>query len=673
MPYSEGNKPHIYLPKKSSKRSTMYPTKEGDWVSFINKCHDEALEQRKRHELQWAVNLAYYQGYQNLIYDPNSGILSFLRERFSPLIVNRIGSFIEARHAKLTKNRPIPRVIPNTNDLEDKRAAQYADQAGMHLWRKIDMEQAYDRLLMQMLITGTSFMETMWDPLAGDELNDLKTSEEGDLYLEDDGDGFQEEKVWLGEVSSRPLSSFSILPCDETIPEVKDQPYMIKRAFLPNSKIEMMYEHLEGKMGGSDKSADKTEYEKLVERMGSPLFTTYGGDVKNRTNKGSNLSLVKTMMIAPCNEYERGLALVVINDELQFADVFPNDYGKNIYPWVKFSEKEDGFSFWCKSTIERLIPIQKALNHIKEKKLKNASIMANGKWLLAKGAQVSEEALTDEEGEVIEWNPSVPAPVQAQIAPMPQYVQAFDEELKTDFRDAGGQRETTLNPGDGLTAGIAMAQQAELADEMITPIIRRVGRGMELVAGQQLLLIDEEWIEPRKIKVIGQDGQMGVQWLSAADFKHHTDVHLEIESLMPDFRGAKQQRLFDMWDRRIIQDPQDFLKAYRYGDFDALVKKAEKVEDGIELDINRIKKGKMPEFHPFQNHALYVQRLTEWMNTPEFLRLIPERKQQAIQITQMHLQFLMGSLPGGGEPIAQTNQAAVGTPYGSAKPTGSES
>ncbi len=67
---------------------------------------------------------------------------------------------------------------------------------------------------------------------------------------------------------------------------------------------------------------------------------------------------------------------------------------------------------------------------------------------------------------------------------------------------------------------------------------------------------------------------------------------------------------------------------------------------------------------------LYVTEMSKWMQSPEFLRLIPERKELAIAVVQAHLKQLMGSLPGGGAATAQQNQAAVGTPTGPAIPSG---
>lgn len=675
MPAFEPMQAKLKCPKKDTKGDL--PDNVDDWIKYVNKCHDDQLQIRKKHEFQWVVNISYYKGYQNLLFDPRTGALLQAKDMTQPLIINRIGSFIESRHAKLTKNRPVPRTLPNTSDREDQRGARYMDQALMHLWRKVEMEDVYDTTVIQMLLCGVSFVDTEWDPTIGDFMEDYvkeeHTAEDGSkghrLVYNEDGTP-QTEKIFLGEVESVPLSAFAILPGNELIPKICDQPYLIKRVRQPVSYLESIYPHLRGKIKREDSMDNKTEYERIAEKLTSPIFAGYTGQERQKKDFLDGTALVKTFMLKPNYQYEKGLFITVIGKELAHIDVFPNDYGENVYPIVKFQEKNDGFSFWPQSTIERLIPIQNGINTLKQKKLKNAVLMANGKWLLAKGSQVSEESITDEEGEVIEFNPAVNEPKQAIIAPLPEYVSVLGNELIVDFRDAGGQRESSFNPAPNLTAGVAMQMQAELADEIINPIIRRLGSSMEKVANIQSILINDEWIEPRKIKVIGQRGAMAVQWLSKEDFKHHTDVHIEIESLFPDFRGAKQQRMLDFWDRRIITDPQDFLEAYRSGNFDKFMDKQEDIQDQIYLQIEQIKKGKEPEFNPAVSPVPFLKALTEWMGTPEFLRLIPQRKQMAIAVAQKYMQNVMASMPGGGAPQGQQNQAAVGSPQGPITPQG---
>lgn len=653
------------LPKKDYKKGELPDTKEG-WVRYINDLHDSGLSSRRKYEFQWVVNLSYYLGYQHLLFNPRTGLLEMPRELKNPLIINRIRSFVQSRHAKLTKQRPVTRVLPNTADLVDRKAAQFADHALLYLWRKIDMETEYDKLIMQMLICGTSFCKTLWDPSTGDVIADYKKgTNEDELFMDEDGSIVMEE-IFMGEVSSKAISPFNIIPGSDAVQEIKDQPWMMERSHVTVMDLERIYPHLKGKLKTEDKYTDYTDYERIVQRLGSPIFKSNGVGTDNGPRDELNSqALVKTFFMKPNHQYQDGIVAVVVGSELAMIDKFPNDFGDNVYPYVKFTECQDGFHFWNQATIEAQIPIQRAYNRIKQGKLKNVLLMSAGKYLLPKGSQVHEDSITDEEGEIIEYNPAVPKPEQLQMAPLPGYVSELGRELIVDFRDVGGQRESSVTPPPNVTAGVAMQTAAELADEIIGPIIRRLSKSMEKVGNQQLLIMDQEYQEPRLVKIVGDHGPASVMYLSAADFRHHTDVHIEIESMFPEFRGAKRQTLLDLWDRRIIQDPVEFINAFRFGTFDEIVRKSESKEEAVALDIQRIKKGKEPEITQFQDHAKYVKLLSEWIQTPDFGKLIPERKQLALAVLQAHLQFIMQQMQGpAGAPQPEQNQAAVGTQFG---------
>lgn len=647
------------------------PSTQEEWVRYVNSAHTDGLLRKKKYELQWALNMAYVLGYQHLIFNRKTGSIEIPTNLSSPLTINRIGSFVEARHSKLTKNRPAPRVIPNTYDKDDMNAAKFGEDILMHLWRSLEMEDEYDALVIQMLIFGTSFIQNIWNPLDGDYIADYKESSPGSGIIDVNEDGeMEEEKVFLGDVSSRCISPFQIIPANDQTLKLKDQEWVLHRNFLSVSDADKFYPHLAGKL---QKQADhdlRTDSEKVIERLASPLSSMVGIARTFSSDSINSTVLQKTMWIRPNVQYPQGIVVSVVGDQLAYLGKFPNNYGKQIYPFVKFAEKNDGVHFWQQSTIERLMSIQRAYNRLRQKKLNNVYLMANGKWMVPKGAQLAEDAITDEENEVIEYNSAVPEPHQAQIQSLPNYARELAQELITDFRDVCGQRESSITPPTNLTAGVAMQIAAELSDEIISPIIRRLSSSMSKVGNQQLLLVDQEYEDGRLIKIIGEGDKFGARWFKSADLRNHTDVHIEIDSMFPDFRGAKRQTLLDLWDRRVITDPNALLKSFRYGSFDVLLEDAEKEDDPVWLEIEAIKNGKQPEITQFQNHANYVRILSRWLETPEFLRLEPDRKQIAVATLQTHLSFLTQSLPLGGAAMPQQNQNAVGTPFGPQVPVG---
>ena len=656
------------IPRKDFKGDL--PKNEDGWIKYVNDLHDQGINVRQKYELSWTLNHAYAKGYQDIVFNYKTGRIEVPKTMARPLTVNKIGSFLDARLSKLTKQRPIPRVIPSTGDNEDVNAAKYSDHVLMHLWRKTEIEAEYESYIMMGLTYGTSFMRVLWNPFGGDYFKRATGRDEEILEIQDGA--IKEEKIFLGEVSTKAISPFSLIPANENIREIKDQPWIMERTFHSVSDLEKFYPHLRGKLLGKAKNrTERTDYEGVIARLGSPVSSAIGSAIFNVHDSINDEVLCKKLWIKPNSQYENGLVVIVVGDQLAHIGPFPHDYGPNIYPYIKFTERTDGVHFWEQATVERLLSIQKAYNRLKQKKLKNIYLMSAGKWLIAKGSQIAEDSLTDEEGEVIEYNSSVNPPTQAGLAPLPNYAVEMARELTADFRTVSGQSDTPTNLPPGVTASVAMETLAELSDEIINPILKRLSRCMARVAKAQLLIINDEYIEPRKVAIIGEGNSYGVHYISAADLKHNTDVHIEVESMFPSFRGNKQQRLLELWDRRIITDPATFLKAYRFGNLDEILSEIEETDDPVWLDIAQLKKGKMPEITPWQNHMVYFKIISKWVQTPEFMSLIPERKQMTLDLLQGHLRFLLQSLPNRGAETPQTNQAAVGTPFGPQKTAGS--
>ena len=654
------------LPKKRFKRGDL-PNDKAGWISYINDIHDTAILTRKPYEFQWLVNEAFFRGFQRLIWHRTTHAIQIDRAQSQDsLVINRIAPFIERRHAKILRQSPTGRVLPNTNNPDDSRAARFSDMILKHLQRKIEMPDIYDLNTLNMLKFGTSFINTMWDPNGGDFFLEPKKSTEGDLSVNQDG-SLAEERIFEGEVDSRTYSPFNVLVSNDCIPTIKDQDWVILRTHHSISECERVYPHLAGTLKDMTNIETRTEFERQMKSIISPRFT-HSLQQDNRTGDQINSEvLLKTFMMRPNREYENGLIIVLAGDEWANSMEFPDNYGKNVYPLVRFAEHASNH-FYAPSTLERLIDIQKAFNTLRQRKFKHIRRMANSKWMVPLGSKISDESLDDTAGgEIVEYNPSVPAPSQSGVAPLPNYFSELENNLIVDFRDVGNQTEQSQLPGN-LTAAVALQTAAELQDEGIQPIIRRYARSMELVANQQLLLVQENYIEPRQIKIIGDDGRFAVQWISGADLAHNVDVHIEIESMLPEFRGQKQQRLFDFWDRQIITNPGQFMRMFRAGSFDELIEEQERSHDMVMLEIEQIKAGRQPEISPVQNHILHATELTKFIQTPNFLALEPDRKQLAIQTLQAHVAAVQGQLPQGGAAQTQTNQAAVGTPFGPSVP-----
>jgi len=604
-----------------------------------------------------------------LVYNRQTGAIQVPYDSEQPLVINRLGSFVEARYAKLTKQRPVPRGIPNGNDKEDIEAAKGSGEFLEHLWRATEFEDELGSTTMQMLLTGNAFIKSNWNPFVGESFYANTGEQKGELAFGEDGEE-ESEEIFLGEVDSRATSPLNLIVANDGINRLRDQPWIIEKCWLTPGLIKKLWPDAD--INIRDDRDQKTEAEKVIERLSSPISAALGMGLPTGRDTINGEILVKYFYMQPNHQYPDGIVAVVVGNEVVKIGAYEQDPGPEKYPFVHFTEKNDGLRFWQQSTVERLIPIQRAYNRLKQKKLNIVYLHCNPKVLIPKGAQVMEDAFDDTEDEVVEYNSAVPAPNYMNIPQMPAFAREMPGELREDFSDVANQRPAIETPLPNLTAGVAMQTAAEIGEEPLGPILRRYGNSIKKVAKQQLLLVDANYDIPRMIKILGANGDFTVRSFKGADLRGHFDIHIEVESMFPEFRGAKRQTLIDLWDRRVITDPVQFMKAFRYGNFDYIIEKQETMENVVWMEIEAIKKGREPEITSIQDHMTHFRILSEWIQTPEFLRLIPERKQLALAVLQAHQQFLMQSMPGGGESVGQTNQNAVGTPFGAQAPVGTQ-
>jgi hypothetical protein len=649
---------------KSKKHS--FPKTDKEWVNFICSLHDEAIKERRPLEFQWATNIAYYKGFQHLRFNPVAQSLSRDLEN-EDYIINRISSFVETRLAKLTQSKPILGVLPDKPDMDTKMAAEISERLLKHNWKTQRKDEKLRTLLLLMLFCGSAFKKIIWNPESGEPIYSDQ-NEQGEVVFDENTGRQKMHKVFQGEIENHVKSAFSILASPGSR-GIEDALWIMDRSLMTVQEIVEKYGEDNIDMEKLlESKPDLTHYEKFVQSLGSPAFSGFIGFLSNRMLSGDKIKdhefcLVKEFWMKPNYVYPEGVLATVIGSQLvQFED-WP--YECKEYPFVKYDEHEDPYSFYGQSTITRLIPIQRHYNRARTQIAKNADLMANVKWKVQKGHGMADDALTDEEGEVVEYNPNVTGPEQMGVAPLPNYVIENQNQDIVDFRDVGGEKEASQLPFPNITAGVALETASELANIPIIPVIRSLENSMVKEGRLELLLANEFYNDPRTLKIVGENNQVRIMKFKNEDLKYQTDVTIQMESGLGQSKAAQRQSLLDLFDRRAITDVKAFLKAYATGSIDILLKEDNYAENIAVQDIEDIKNGKMPQVLPTDNHIVHMQILTKFIQTPEFRRMPPDRQQLVMALLQQHSQFMGVQIAGMEQPQQeQVNPAAVGTPFG---------
>jgi len=613
-------------------------------------------------EYEWARNYAYYIGFQNLRYNSQSRILLQEYEE-NDFVINRISGYVDARVSMLTRHRPSLYVAPEKMERRFVKAAELSTSLLNHLSRVGDSEAKNHTHALLLVLTGSAFKKILWNPRIGESISEIKQMPDESINLDDRTGDFESDEIFFGDIESHVRTPFSIMasPGARDIGDINCE-WVLDRTHIPIAEVRREFPEI--KVRDMKKGSEFTSFESFVERLGSPTF----GPFMASTGIASELNehqfmLKKEFWMRPSVFYPRGVLATIIGDELVQFEEWPYEWAiKNkMFPFIKTDEKEDPFGFYGRSTVSRLIPIQRNYNSIRAQVAKNATLMCNVKWMVARGSGLPEDALTDSEGEIVEYNPNVSRPEQSPIAPLPNYIHSVINQDITDFEAVSGQKNPENLPYQGITAGIALETASQIAEQSVIPVIRKVERAMIKEGQINLFMANEFYVDLRKIKILGQGEAVNVMQINNDDLLSQTDVRIQIESALGHTKATQQQKLMDFWDRRIITDPSVFLQAYMTGDLNVVLKANNAVENKIIEDIEAVKNGAMPPISPFDNHVEAIRLFSQWIQSPEFRRMPEDRQQIALQVMQMHIGFLQPQL----EQAEGQNPAAVGTPFGS--------
>jgi hypothetical protein len=147
-------------------------------IAWIQNNYEKSKNDRMKFERQWALNMAFFQGNQNLQYMPRQAGAAVAGKLFTPpapswairTITNRIRPIIRTELARLTSNKPSASVVPASSEDADLFAAQAAEQIWESLYNGKKIHDKFIQAAFWMCICGTSFIKDWWDPNAYDNV-----------------------------------------------------------------------------------------------------------------------------------------------------------------------------------------------------------------------------------------------------------------------------------------------------------------------------------------------------------------------------------------------------------------------------------------------------------------------------------------------------------------------
>lgn len=638
-----------------NKKDDSVPDDEARIASWLKSKVEQSrnIGYRTAFEQQWLTNCAYKLGYSGIYYDSNirqfrnsdSRSLGLRRNRIH---INKILPTLQNRLARLVKNRPKFKVKPNSNSSEDKDCARLGGHVLDSIWEKQKISLKYPEVLDWAQVIGHSYFKVSFDPMLGEMIQDPITF----------------ENEFEGDIRIDVVSGFEVFP-DPYASSSEDLKWLIHAKVRPLDYFRDRYER-----GNEVKQEDvwlqSLGYENRVNNM-SPAAQYSVGSSEDQRQKNCAIELV--YYEARTKQYPNGRMIITANNILLEDKELP--VGE--IPFVKFDDILVAGRYYSEPITTHLRSIQDQYNRVIERRAKWTNLLLAGKYLAPKGAGLIQEALNDQSGEVIEYDPvpNAGAPQAMDVPSIPAYAYKEEESLEKDFNITAGLNEASqgMAPG-GVTAKIALEFLQEQDLTRIGIMARRNELNMAQLFSLVLKYVGAFYKTPRLLKVAGSNQSYMVKSFQGADLKENYDVSVIEGSTLPESITMKRDYILTYFQMGLMGDPlnpETKEKVISMLEFGQLADTWE--EQG--LDMNQIKKkledikaGIEPEVSEFDNHALTVKELNKFRKTNDYSELPEENKELLLKTIEEHLQKLVDLSVGPPQMEEPIMNAADSAPQG---------
>lgn len=634
-------------------------------VQFVDKEFERRQRERLPYELQWQLNMNFIEGNQYCDIDQHRLVIEEVEKYYAwqeREVFNQIAPVVETRISRLATMKPILKARAPTTSADDVRSSRVSSQLLKNLYYDQGIGVKLAEVYTWAETTGTCFVKNIWNPDKGPvtgeiEVIEIDDSGEVETYIEEIREGAL-EVVIVPPHEMFPDSNFrnNLQDCRSTIHAKAIHVDEIKEAW------------------GVEVLPEKTSSMRLQRTMGSQSWGV-GTSHYFTTTDLNNHAVVKEYWEKPSKTFPYGRIFTVANGKLLHEGhmFYPiGDDGDLEFPFERVvSIKRPGI-LWGRCVVDRLIPVQRRYNALRNRKAEYLNRCAIGQWVVEEGA-VDVDDMEENAGQpgyvyVYQRGFNPPEPVVNAQLPI-----AFDTEehnLLQEINMLSGTSDLAKQSKapPGVKSGVAMSIALEQDDTRISVTAKHIENFL-VRCGKVWLKMHQLFVSgPRVLKAIGEDNVMEYLDWTASDITSD-DVYVEPFSALAESPAQRRQMVFDLLASGLFHNEQGMLEPsmkskifemidlgnWESGDEDNRMHIAKADRQNIML-----MEGKHAPVLPYDDHIIHIHRHNRHRLSVEYEDLMAQNpliEQVFQQHVDAHLQFLlpppqpgMGAepMPGGG-------------------------
>lgn len=490
-------------------------------------------EERRTIEQQWKLNINYLMGNQYAEIAPTGEIDEEQKDFYwqGRNVYNHIAPIVETRIAKLSRVRPAMSVRASGEDERDLKAAKMASALLSTTFSRLEMSDVIYRATLWSETLGTSFYKVTWNYEGGKKVgqNDKGAVYEGDVRVE-------------------ALSPFDIYPDSIFREDVDDQKSIIHARAMTVDDVAAIY--------GKRLVGGEVDVFSLEKNNGGQSFFTKritGGTLKDSV-------VVIERYEKPCEKYPNGRVVTVAAGEVLSVGELPYVNGeeeRRIFPFVRQISINQAGCFFGVSVIDRLIPLQRAYNAVKNRKHEYLNRVSMGVVTVEDGS-IDTDALVEDglsPGKVIVYRQGSTPPRFMTPSTVPPDFSYEEARLEQEFINVSGVSEFSRN-SDVLSqnvSGVALELMVEQDETRLTTSAENVRRAVRLI-GKQIIRLFRQYAKPsRMMRVAGRGNSVELYYFNSEDLTSD-DVVFDTENELSSSPAQKKSAVYDMLKAGLLSD-----------------------------------------------------------------------------------------------------------------------
>ena len=591
---------------------------EKEIVAWVKRDFATRQEERRPFEASWQLNLNFCMGNQYCGIGANDTLDDFDKQYFwqEREVYNHIAPLVEMRLAKLAKVRPSMTVLPASSDEDDVSNA--------HMCKSI-LDSVSSRLFLSDLVAKATY----WSEICGTAFYKITWNDEGGAVLGLTTDG---EKVYEGDVNVDICSPFEIYPDSNSSESVENCHSIIHaRAY----HVDIIKKHWGVDVAGEDIDTYNLANSQVAGGLG---YSSHSAKLVKMT-KHNHAMLIERYEL-PTAEYKDGRLTIVAGNKLLYDGSLPYKNmanGERGFPFVRQVSIGQPSLFWGASIVERLIPVQRSYNAVKNRKHEFLNRLCMGIMAVEDGS-VDVENLEDEglsPGKVLIYRQGAKIPQMLSSQNLPTDFKDEEERLLQEFLNVSGVSDLLSTNASQIAtmSGVALQLLIEQEDMRVSASGEYIKFAIKEIGRQILRFYKQYATNKRMSRIVGKNGTNQIYYWDANSITSD-DVQFETNSELGETVAQKRSMVFDLLKAGLLHDENGKLSnAMRLKVIemlglgmweDALDNNTLQVEKARRENIEFLE-GKTPEVVEIHDHDLHISTHVAFMLSGEFEKFLKSK------------------------------------------------